>query len=174
MPRPDWPATQAGAALVKGAAVVLHAPQLAASVFRFASQPLLGSPSQSANLQGVRQDVCNACIAYQPITQPWKATAPTYAMSPGIAPATHPNILSAGSNLLSGNSNGSPTSRNHSPCCAPSHSEPSALLALDEGVGRSLNLAPIGGDAITVKKPEQHTSHTQLHSELTTGKRSGL
>jgi hypothetical protein len=50
VPKAGWPLTQAAAALAKGVAAVLHAPQLAASVFRFASQPLLKIPSQSANL----------------------------------------------------------------------------------------------------------------------------
>jgi hypothetical protein len=52
VPKARWPFAQAGAALVKGDADVLHAPQLAASVFRFASQPLLATPSQLPNLQG--------------------------------------------------------------------------------------------------------------------------
>jgi hypothetical protein len=51
VPKTDCPFTQAGAALVKGFAGELHAPQLAASVPRFASQPLLATPSQFPNLQ---------------------------------------------------------------------------------------------------------------------------
>jgi hypothetical protein len=51
VPKAGWPLTQAAAALLKGAAGVLHAPQFAASVFRSISQPLLATPSQSANLQ---------------------------------------------------------------------------------------------------------------------------
>jgi hypothetical protein len=60
VPRAAWPFTQAGAALAKGVAAALHAPQLAASVSRFASQPLLGSPSHSPNLRGRKKDLqCN-------------------------------------------------------------------------------------------------------------------
>jgi hypothetical protein len=45
------PFTQAGAALVKGDAGVVHDPQWAASVLRFTSQPLVVFLSQSAKLQ---------------------------------------------------------------------------------------------------------------------------
>jgi hypothetical protein len=55
VPNARCPFTQAAAALLKGVAGVLHAPQLAVSVFKFASQPLLGLPSQLPNLQGKRQ-----------------------------------------------------------------------------------------------------------------------
>jgi hypothetical protein len=41
VPKALAPSTQAGAALAKGVAGVLHDPQWAASVLRFASQPLL-------------------------------------------------------------------------------------------------------------------------------------
>jgi hypothetical protein len=51
VPKVGWALTQAAAALLKGVAAVLHAPQLAISVFRFASQPLLATPSQLPNLQ---------------------------------------------------------------------------------------------------------------------------
>jgi hypothetical protein len=50
-PKALAPLTQAAAALGKGAAGVLHAPQWAGSVLRFASQPLLASPSQFSNLR---------------------------------------------------------------------------------------------------------------------------
>jgi hypothetical protein len=46
------PSTQAGPALGKAAADVLHAPQWATLVLRFTSQPLTAMPSQSLNLQG--------------------------------------------------------------------------------------------------------------------------
>jgi hypothetical protein len=51
VPKALAPFTQAAAALAKGDACFLHDPQLAASVFKFASQPLFGLPSQSPNLQ---------------------------------------------------------------------------------------------------------------------------
>jgi hypothetical protein len=53
VPKALNPFTQAAAALAKGAAGVLHAPQLSTLVLRFTSQPLLASPSQSSNLQGI-------------------------------------------------------------------------------------------------------------------------
>jgi hypothetical protein len=51
VPKAGWPSTQAGAALAKGVAGFLHAPQLAGSLSKFASHPLLGFPSQLANLR---------------------------------------------------------------------------------------------------------------------------
>jgi hypothetical protein len=66
VPRVDWPFTQAGAALAKGVAGVLHAPQLPTSVFRFASQPLLATPSQSANLQDISRNECNDQLDLEP------------------------------------------------------------------------------------------------------------
>jgi hypothetical protein len=46
-----WPFTQADAALGNEGTGLLHAPQLARLLDRFASQPLLATPSQSAYLQ---------------------------------------------------------------------------------------------------------------------------
>jgi hypothetical protein len=52
VPKARCPLKQAAAAaLAKGSTDVPHAPQLAGSVIRLISQPLVEFPSQSANLQ---------------------------------------------------------------------------------------------------------------------------
>jgi hypothetical protein len=56
VPKAGWPFAQAGAALAKGVAGVLHAPQLAVLVMTLISQPLLAIPSQSLYLQGQEKD----------------------------------------------------------------------------------------------------------------------
>jgi hypothetical protein len=52
VPKALAPSTQAGDALGKAAADVLHDPQWATLVLRFTSQPLVAMPSQSPKLQG--------------------------------------------------------------------------------------------------------------------------
>jgi hypothetical protein len=63
VPKAAWPFTQAGAALAKGVADELHAPQLAGLLVRSVSQPLLAIPSQFPNLQDKNGVMCQGYVA---------------------------------------------------------------------------------------------------------------
>jgi hypothetical protein len=52
------------------------------------------------------------------------------------------------------------------PCCTASNCEPAAWLALDDSVGRGLDLTTRSAVAITVKEPVRHIFHTSAPSAI--------